>query len=121
DTVKRELAANVAKRMETELKGILGEATAELTNKSMDVKAARDTLEGLSVVAVKAQESLNRLHFIASDIKTKDFDLAKALQVIKSSEQEKIDLQQRLDRAESYAAKEVKRMRERRPMNVMPR
>jgi chromosome segregation ATPase len=110
DQVKRELAATLAKRVEAELKTSLVTATEELRSKVMDVKQARDMLESLYGLTAKASESINRLHFIASDIKTKDFDLSKSLETIKRVEAEKLELQQRLERAESYAAKEVRRM-----------
>jgi len=112
DQVKRELATTVAKRVEAELRSCIGDATAELKSKSMDIKGAKETLDSLSQLALKANESLNRLQFIATDIKSKDFDLSKALDVIKKAEQEKMELQQRVERAESYAAKEVRRMRD---------
>ena len=112
DQVKRELAVTVAKRVETELRNSIGDATAELKSKVLDVKSAREALESLSSLSAKATESVNRLHFIATDIKTKDFELSKALDTIKTAEREKIELQQRLDKAESYAAKEVRRMKD---------
>jgi len=49
---------------------------------------------------------------VAERIKDKDFDFATAAATIQRVEQEKIELQQRVDRAEDYAAKQVKRMRD---------
>lgn len=116
DSVKRELATVLAKRVEAELKSSIGEATNELKSKVLDVKQARDSLDNLSQLAARANESLVRLHLAAKDIQSKDFDLSKALETIKTAEKEKFELMQRVERAESYAAKEVRRMSGRRTM-----
>jgi uncharacterized coiled-coil DUF342 family protein len=105
DNVKRDLAVNVAKRVEAELREQMANATAELKSRVTDIKAARETLDSLSQLAMKANESVNRLHVMASGIQKTDFELAKSMELIKKAETEKLEMQQRVDRAESFAAK----------------
>jgi uncharacterized coiled-coil DUF342 family protein len=105
DSVKRDLAVNVAKRVESELRDQMASATAELKSRVTDVSAARDTLDSLSQLATKANESVNRLHVMASGIQKSDFELSKALDAVKKAEAEKLEMQQRVERAETFAAK----------------
>ncbi len=105
DNVKRDLAINVAKRVEAELRTQMADATAELKSRVTDVSAARDTLDSLSQLAAKANESVNRLHIMASGIQKTDFELSKALDAVKNAEREKLDMMQRVERAETFAAK----------------
>jgi hypothetical protein len=80
-------------------------ATAELKSRVTDVTAARETLDSLSQLAVKATESVNRLHVMASGIQKTDFELAKAMELVKKAEAEKLEMLQRVERAETFAAK----------------
>lgn len=112
EQMKREFGVTVASRLENELRSAIGDATNVLRGKATDLTVAKDNLEKLSVIAVKAQLSLDRLHGVAERLKDKDFDFSTAAQTVQRIEQEKIELQQRVDRAENYASKQVKRMRE---------
>lgn len=105
DNVKRDLAVNVAKRVEAELRSQMADATAELKSRVTDVSAARETLDSLSQLAAKANESVNRLHIMASGIQKSDFELTKALDAVKNAEREKLEMMQRVERAETFAAK----------------
>ena len=112
EQMKREFGVTVAARLENELRSSITEATNVLRGKATDLTVAKENLEKLSTLAIRAQQSLERLHGVAERIKDKDFDFATAAATIQRVEQEKIELQQRVDRAEDYAAKQVKRMRD---------
>ena len=102
--VKRQLALQLQKQLEDEIKQKIASACHELELKAADVKSIKSTFDELATHTKEANVELKKFQEIAASVKKQDFDFEHTLKEAKKVWEDRAGLLYKIDQLERMVA-----------------